>query len=845
MSCGCQGHRSAEIEDPILPTIDAGTTGSVSTTSGSERSFIGLWQVTVPDDRQSIEVVPLRGLSMHLNAVKFLEDGPCYDCLSISLEEYEPPDYFRVKVSLSHPMHGNLKYTAFDVRGIFITNGDYLFPANERFVALGDDLPRMLNPDGYTSIFNPTEFPTDSPLLPILKYYPGDFGPQCNLTATLNPFKAELNYSHGRRPFTGAYGGIADLNMELQIPPTGGFQFGYAVDASWMFIDGEVTSINDFPMEANCPEAFEIGVKQWFPLRTMHNHSTTIDVGVWDHQGLETIDSVRLEAPDLFNGQVYMDYVEPGDDQFDDAWVYRGEIHNSLDAPNGLYPMLVTVEDKNADINLGPIDAHQVFQVRVSDGWLTTWGDDYFYKDWVTDVCYDNGRIYVCGKCRGDMIPGPDIEEKGMMAFLSCFNDDGELEWTHSWPATICQGIATDKYGFVYVTGQFRYQTDFDPGPDETEINPDGYYDIFLSKFNKYGNFQWVKTWGGKYDNPYGEIGPCECGMDVTIDEHNDVIVCGNFTGVVDFDPGPDVFELESTDSPGYGYDPFLSKFEGNGDFVWALTWGGANGGNGWTDTAFTVKACQPDIIYVQGFYEGTVDFDPGPGEEIRDGASPWCGYISKFIDNEFQWVDTWGPFVAVYRLGHSMDVDDFGDIYFSGTYGYYNTDLDPTEGEFYPDGTGGFVSKIMPDGNLLWTKLFRNQSVNSCYGLDLTTNGPDSVTVAGVYSGDVDFDPSDEVDLHQSQGYGWEYMAGFVCQLTREGNYEWAVSIGNVPYGQDHETCAIDSDEDGNLYFGGMYSSYYDDTGTDFDPGPLTYYRYEEYYGCQYLMMIPPNGIW
>ena len=62
-------------------------------------------------------------------------------------------------IILNHPYPGNLKLTGFDVRGVFITGSDFMFPVSGRTVASGDGIAHLLNPDGYTSLFNPVEFP--------------------------------------------------------------------------------------------------------------------------------------------------------------------------------------------------------------------------------------------------------------------------------------------------------------------------------------------------------------------------------------------------------------------------------------------------------------------------------------------------------------------------------------------------------------------------------------------------------------------------------------------------------------------------------------------------------------
>ena len=117
----------------------------------------------------------------------------------------------------------------------------------------------------------------------------------------------------------------------------------------------------------------------------------------------------------------------------------------------------------------------------------------------------------------------------------------------------------------LYITGQFHIETDFDPGRDEDFHYSEGSYDIYLTKYDYDGNFEWARTWGGE---------PCcsEAGYGVTTDMNGDVFVTGHFIGEPDFDPGPDETIVASNGHK----DIFLSKFDPDGNFLWVLTWGGS-----------------------------------------------------------------------------------------------------------------------------------------------------------------------------------------------------------------------------------------------------------------------------
>jgi hypothetical protein len=846
---GCGGHGAGSVVEPS-PNPDqnlVATNASATGTDSSIRSTFGLWTISVSSDHQSMEAVPVRDAAMHLNVVGFLEVSPCTNCLKIKNIKVVSPQTIEASLEILHPIQNQLKFTGFDVRGIFITAGDYTFPKNNRIIAVGDDLPRLLNPNGYTSIFNPTEYPSSSSLPPELKYFPGKHSNGTNLTATLNPYLAyrteqiRCSFSPSSNP--------SSVYMQLHAP-TGAFKFGYAVDASWMKVDGEVKDIKDFPLEANCPEAYQVNVKQWNVLKPEYNSNTLIYVEIYDHQGLQTIKNVHIEAPDIFTGEVTLTNINPP--PYDTkAYVFKGNIYNSKLAPAGKYPMLVTVTDTQNDINLGEIKAYQVFMVHVANGWLDTWGGSGNSYNWLTKSTIDkNGNIYVCGVNYGDKDPSPEVL-KGEGAYISKFDKKGDLIWTYSWYSytsnigMVIQSITADTSGALYLTGQFEALVDFDPGAGKDEHQSPGGHAIFLTKLDTSGYYKWTRTWGGGPNDEY--VNPGNCGLDVVSDTSGNIFVVGTFTGLTDFDPGPEVFEIQPVSS----FGSFLTKFKSTGDFEWALSWGGGTSGSfeSWCDGAYGVQWSAPDNIYVFGHFSTLTDFDPGTGVVERDGNA-WDRFLVKFKENEFQWVCTWESY-SIARLGRPFVVDKSGDIYLTGTY-YYGQDIDPTEGELKLNSEGAYVTKLNASAELQWIKLLSlpyGYSYATCFPLNVITDDSCNVTVAGSYSGTIDFDPSDGVDIHTNTKSGGSQFggfagAGFVCQLSREGVFNWADSFGDNQECIDSTCSGLVADSDGNIYASGIFEDggY---QGTDFDPGPLTEYRNNGTDGNQYLMMIPPDGKW
>jgi hypothetical protein len=163
------------------------------------------------------------------------------------------------------------------------------------------------------------------------------------------------------------------------------------------------------------------------------------------------------------------------------------------------------------------------------------------------------------------------------------------------------------------VAGEFEGTADFDPGPDVDNHVSNGSCDAFLTKFDSSGNFIWACTWGGT---------ELDTGWGAAVDGSGNVYVAGYFWGTVDFDPGPDVDNHASNGE----YDPFLTKFDSSGNFIWARTWGGTQG-----DAGYRAAVDGSGNVYVTGSFVGTADFDPGPGIDNHVSNGYGDAFLSKF----------------------------------------------------------------------------------------------------------------------------------------------------------------------------------------------------------------------
>jgi hypothetical protein len=799
--CGGAGGKS-----PVVPS----SAEAQIVESAGNRLLWGIWDVYISADRRNAEVVPIRAADMHLNVVRFLEVTPCKTCLTIENLHVTGTNELEADVTLTHPFPGLLKYTGFDVRGIFISGADFTFPVSGRKIAWGDTVPRMLNPDGYTPLFNPTEYPPANP--PALGYIPGKKATGGDLSATLNPFVA-YRRDAPRRMFEA--GGSETRTVTLYVPP-GPIHFGYAIDACWQPVDQVIDPITDFPMSANCLEAYRMDVSIGAGLLSEAGSQVPIQVEIYDHQGQETISTVSIEAPDLFTGQLSLVFsgISPNE-----AFVFAGTLTNDLGAADGEYPLLVRATDWGSDPNLGNIAAWQVARTRVGEpkGWARTWGGE--TSDLVYSVAIDtSGNSFVTGLFAGtvDFDPGGGVDNHtsngGSDAFLSKFAPSGEFLWARTWGGGGGSSVAIDALGNAYVVGAFYDVVDFDPGSGVDSHTPNGNVNAYLSKFDPSGNFLGVCTWGGP-GNTFAQS--------VAIGVSNDAWVAGFFYHTADFDPGSGIDNRTSNGK----CDAYLSEFDSSGNLLWTGSWGGVG-----DDHAWSVAIDAPGSAYVGGDFYDTVDLDPGSGVDNHTSSGYGDISLSKFDSScAFLWARTWGD-ASFYSVAIDASSNAYVVGHFEGT-----VDFDPGSGVDSHTSAGqtdAFLTKFASTGDFLWARTWGG--ADSGGAKSVATDASGNTYVAGYLRGMADVDPGSGVDDHTSNG-GYDVC---LSKLDWNGDFLWARTWGGD---YDDGAYSVAADSLGNAYVAGTFM----DT-VDFDPGSgVDYHTTNEWFSNAFLTKFPPDGDW
>ena len=386
--------------------------------------------------------------------------------------------------------------------------------------------------------------------------------------------------------------------------------------------------------------------------------------------------------------------------------------------------------------------------------WARTWGGTASY-DRGLGICVAADGFYVTGAYGGtnvDFDPGAGTDFHSSYGaadmFLSKFDWDGNFLWARTWGGTSdfenCNKL-TSVGSSVYVTGAFwSVNVDFDPGPGTFTRSSQGDHDIFLSKFNNNGDFQWARFWGA---------GSIDRGLGVTCDESSNVYMVGCKVGNIDLDPGTGTHY-----HPGGGsVDPIIVKLNSTGGFVWGHSWGSSS-----ADYGYDIKFFSNDV-YITGNFQGTnVDFNPDLGVELHSSVYATDSYLQKFDkDGNFQWARTWGGAQTGASTEAAYGVDSAGlspsYVYVTGAFGGTNVDFDPGPGTDYHSSTGnidGYLCSYDENGGFFYANTWGGGN-DSGYSVVVSDSPPGYVYVCGFFEGaNVDFDPGLGVDYHSASAY-------------------------------------------------------------------------------------------
>lgn len=412
------------------------------------------------------------------------------------------------------------------------------------------------------------------------------------------------------------------------------------------------------------------------------------------------------------------------------------------------------------------------------------------------------GNVYTSGMYKGtvDFDPGIGVFNLSSTGdddvFISKVDASGNFLWAKSIGGVDFEyngSLALDASGNVYTTGIFNDIVDFDPGAAVFNLASNGLFDIFISKLDAAGNFVWAKKIGAS-DN--------DGGVSVAVDAIGNIYTSGFFRDTVDFDAGLGTFTLAAKGD----YDTFITKLDATGNFIWAKAIGGIG-----LDFSYATAIDPLGNSYTAGWFDGTMDFDPGVGTFNLTSAGSSDIFIVKLNSaGNFVWAKAMGS--PLVDNPNSIAIDKSGNVITTGSFSGI-ADFNPGSGTFTIAAVGAndvFISKLDGAGNFIWAKTIGG--TNSDDGNSLTTDAFKNVYSTGNFVGTCDFDPGIASFNLNATGSG-----AYISKLDSAGNFVWAKIIDGT--GTDG-AYGLTLDNSGNIYTVGAFEN-----TVDFDPNTGTSY--------------------
>ncbi|MBP7399195.1 MAG: T9SS type A sorting domain-containing protein [Chitinophagales bacterium] len=374
----------------------------------------------------------------------------------------------------------------------------------------------------------------------------------------------------------------------------------------------------------------------------------------------------------------------------------------------------------------------------------------------------------------------------------------------HGNDTQVNSDVTTDAIGNIFTACNFYGSVDADPGLGVTTFTSVSSLDIAIVKLNSDGGFIWALQLGG---SGFSNSSVLET------DTEGNVFVFGYFNGTLDMDPTASVFNLVSAGSD----EIYCGKYDADGNLLWAAKFGGTG-----TEQNYGFALDNDDNIVIHGYFQNTVDFNPGAGTFNLTAGVMGNDFILK-LDNDgnFLWALKMDSF-----WGNETMVDAENNIVIAGEF-FETVDFDPSPSTHnltaYGFGADAVVLKLDSDGNYIWAVAFSGNMNEQVLSIAESTLDNTYIT-GGFFEGTMDADPGAEISNIISAGY----VDGFTIKINNsDGSLVWGKGIGGLGFQSVND---LQVDETGGIHFTGAFEQ-----TADFDPSGsvfnLTSAGYTDFY--------------
>lgn len=396
--------------------------------------------------------------------------------------------------------------------------------------------------------------------------------------------------------------------------------------------------------------------------------------------------------------------------------------------------------------------------------------------------------------------------------FFICLNYlNLKAQWFQGGGAIPCNqnaninSTAVDGFGNIIIGGYFKgnFDLNVDTSIAQSYSSAGALEDAFLAKYDSSGNLIWSFSLGSNNGNERIQA--------ITLDPQNNIYVGGYYGGNFDADPDTSTHLLIQNNTIWFNIsDAFLAKYSPDGKLIWAFSLSSQ-----YNDYINDIDYSAQGKIVIAGFYEDSLDFDPGPNN------SPLLVGVSGFGDGFFASYDTSGNFNWVKRLGSAtvnenlkcLETDTSGAIIIGGTF-TSSLDFDPSPSAGYtldPEiALRYFLAKYNSSGNFVWArKLYSLSGNDKLFGLSVDANN--NIYTIGEFTDTVDFNLSNSVVFNLTTAGDFD---GFIAKYSPSAAFVWAKKIGLPNVNESLNSMVINDANE--IYLSGVFQG----NGIDVDMG-------------------------
>lgn len=339
--------------------------------------------------------------------------------------------------------------------------------------------------------------------------------------------------------------------------------------------------------------------------------------------------------------------------------------------------------------------------------WAQTFGAK--RDDLANGIAVRGDKVVVVGQFLDELKLG-EFDHKAVGSddlFVAAFDRAGAVQWLWTLGGIDSDGAncvaATPDGGWV-IGGSF---TDSITIGTQT-IKSKGKTDGLLVKLAASGDLEWVKTFGGRYDDTI---------LHLAVDANGNIYVQGHFKDTADWGGKP------LTAAGGSDNDVVLAKYDANGDHVWSQRFG-----NSFNDVAGGVAVDPAGHVTMVGSFEnkGSISFGEGD-EHVSLGEADV--YVAHFTsDGKLEWAHSYGG--ARDDVAWGVAVDAAGNIVTTGW--FWNT-VDFGKGMRTSKGNKDvFALKLDPKGATVWAQSWGDHDHDQGRAVAIDDKG--NSIVAGLY---------------------------------------------------------------------------------------------------------------